>query len=118
MNNLRRSFPEKSEDEIKRITEVFYRHFCDVVFETIKVFTASPEEIMGRMKMVNSELLKEHFRNGRRVVAVTGHYANWNGRRLPFPNIPITKHQVFTSNCRTNISMLNYVLLVPDSARS
>lgn len=84
MDNIRRSFPEKSEEEVKRITEVFYRHFCDVVFETLKVFTASPAEIMGRMKVKNGEILKEHYRNGKSVIAVTGHYANWEWAAITF----------------------------------
>lgn len=87
MENLRRSFPDKSEEELKRICEIFYRHFCDVVFETLKVFTAPVNEISDRIEVVNSELLKEYYRQGKSVIAVTGHYANWE-----WPAITFSKH--------------------------
>ena len=37
-NNLKNSFPEKTEVEIKQITKAFYRHLSDLTFETIKAF--------------------------------------------------------------------------------
>ena len=40
--NLRNSFPDKTEKEIAYITKEFYKHFCDIVFETLKVFTRLP----------------------------------------------------------------------------
>ena len=35
LENLRNSFPEKSEKEIKEICRKFYLHFCDVIVEGI-----------------------------------------------------------------------------------
>ena len=34
--NMKDSFPEKSEKEIRRMEKAFYHHFCDYIVETIK----------------------------------------------------------------------------------
>ena len=38
LRNLKNSFPKKTDQEIHRITIAFYRHFADLVVETIKSF--------------------------------------------------------------------------------
>ena len=38
MTNLRNSFPEKTENELKVIYKRFYLHFCDIFVETLKTF--------------------------------------------------------------------------------
>lgn len=39
--NLRKSFPEKSESEIEKVANDFYHHLCDLIFETIKLLNIS-----------------------------------------------------------------------------
>jgi len=77
LQNLHNSFPEKSEEEINRICKKFYRHFSDLIFESLKLFTASEQSIQKRVKLVNGELLNDYFRKGKSLVLATGHYANW-----------------------------------------
>jgi Kdo2-lipid IVA lauroyltransferase/acyltransferase len=84
VDNLRKSFPEKSDEEIRAITKKFYRHFCDIFIEGIKPFTASEEFIQGRVKLVNGELLEKYFHQNRSVILATGHYANWEWPALAF----------------------------------
>ncbi|MBP9549342.1 MAG: lipid A biosynthesis acyltransferase, partial [Chitinophagales bacterium] len=36
--NLRNSFPEKNDTEIKKIAKGFYRHFVDLIAESIRMF--------------------------------------------------------------------------------
>ena len=38
LTNLRNSFPEKSEEELKVIMKSFYIHFCDLFVETIMLY--------------------------------------------------------------------------------
>ena len=38
-NNLRNSFPEKTEQEIIKIAKDFYKYFCDLILETLKTLT-------------------------------------------------------------------------------
>lgn len=87
LQNLRKSFPEKSEGEIRKIEKEFYRHFCDVMLETIKLFSASQNAIERRIQLVNAGLLDEYFAKGKSLILVTGHYANWE-----WPAVTLTSH--------------------------
>lgn len=83
--NLKRSFPEKSEKEINYITKEFYRHFCDLVFETLKVFTASSETLNKRMILENTSIIEDFYKKGRSVILAGGHYANWEWAVVTLP---------------------------------
>lgn len=76
-DNLSRSFPEKSKDEILEIRKEFYRYFCDIVVESLKLFSAQPESISRRIKLINPEVLEKFYEQKKSLVLVTGHYANW-----------------------------------------
>ena len=75
--NLRKSFPEKTEDELKTIAKGFYHHLCDVFLESLKAFTISEEEVVRRYKLINSEFLDQLYEQKRSVIAVAGHFGNW-----------------------------------------
>lgn len=75
--NIQRSFPEKSTKEVKVIMFNFYRHFCDLIFESIKGFSISSEEAQKRMGSVNTEIINNYGKQGKDVVLVGGHYGNW-----------------------------------------
>ena len=75
--NLRNSFPEKSSEEIRKIRKEFYHHFCDTFIETIKLWRISEEEILRRCVLKNPDFFKPYKAQGKSVIAVTGHYANW-----------------------------------------
>lgn len=75
--NLRNSFPEKSEEEIKRIASQFYRYFPDIIVETIKMISISKEEVIKRIELINPEEVYRHFDANKAVIGVTAHYANW-----------------------------------------
>ena len=77
MENLRHSFPELSEGERLKIRNRFYRHFCDLIFETLKVVTISHKEIKKRVVLHNLELMDKYHQEGRDVIAVVAHYCNW-----------------------------------------
>lgn len=75
--NLRNAFPDKSEDEIKALEKRFYRHLGDVLVETIKSFSISASSLRKRMQVLNPEFLEQYYKQGRSVIATTGHYGNW-----------------------------------------
>jgi KDO2-lipid IV(A) lauroyltransferase len=75
--NLINSFPEKSEKDILVIEKKFYRHFCDFLVESIKQAHISKEEILMRTELKNPEFLDKWKENGRSIILMTGHYANW-----------------------------------------
>ena len=75
--NLRNSFPNKSEEEIKTIARLFYHHFCDVIVESLKSFTISEKEILKRMVLKNPELLNSYYDQNKSIILSGGHYNNW-----------------------------------------
>src|SRR5687768_7853119 len=77
LNNIRNSFPAKTEEEIKEIAKKFYRHFCDIVVESLKSFTISQQEISKRMVLLNPELLNKYFDQNKSIILAGGHYNNW-----------------------------------------
>ncbi|MFO7575575.1 MAG: lysophospholipid acyltransferase family protein [Bacteroidales bacterium] len=75
--NLINSFPEKSIDEIVKIEKRFYRHLADLFLETLKGGYMSEKEIRRRFVVVNPEMPGSIIASGRDVLAVGGHYNNW-----------------------------------------
>ncbi len=77
IDNLRKSFPEKSEKEIKTLTKKFYHHLSDVTLEAIKAMTISSKQIQKRYVVENVEIPNEYFDRGQSVLLLTSHYGNW-----------------------------------------
>lgn len=75
--NLKNSFPEKSEAELRRIEKDFYLHFCDTFIETIKAVSISDKEMRKRFTFDNIEILDEYYEKGKNVILYLGHYGNW-----------------------------------------
>src|SRR5687768_10592274 len=84
MGNLRNSFPEKSEAELKKTMKKFYRHFCDVVVEGIKSFSISEEKLQQHVTPVNTALIDHYYGLNKSVILCTGHYANWEWPAMAF----------------------------------
>ena len=76
-NNLKNSFPLKNESEIKVIEKDFYRHFCDIFFETIKVLTISKKELHTRFQVKNPGLIQKFYDERRSITLYTAHQGNW-----------------------------------------
>jgi KDO2-lipid IV(A) lauroyltransferase len=76
-SNLQNSFPEKSKSEIELIEKRFYRYLADLMLESIKTLTISAKELKKRFVFKNIEILKKHLQNDKSVIAVSGHYGNW-----------------------------------------
>ncbi|MBV8327637.1 lysophospholipid acyltransferase family protein [Chryseobacterium sp.] len=75
--NLRNSFPDKSEEEIKEIRKLFYRNFSDYLVETIKSFSISETESRVRMQHINQDLFHEAKAEGKNIILLAGHVFNW-----------------------------------------
>jgi KDO2-lipid IV(A) lauroyltransferase len=75
--NLRNAFPEKSDPERKMIERRFYRYLADLIVETLKVTHMSPKEISTRFTVRDMTLINRFYDEGRDIVAVCGHYNNW-----------------------------------------
>ena len=77
IQNIQRSFPDKTPKEHKAICKEFYRHFCDLILESLKVFTISEKEVKERMVFVNPELVNRYYDQGQSIILAGGHYNNW-----------------------------------------
>ncbi len=75
--NLENSFPHKTSKEIGQIEKAFYRHFCDLIVESIRLFSISESELKRRNKVLNPEALNQLYDEGRSVILVGGHFNNW-----------------------------------------
>ena len=75
--NLTDSFPEKTEEELRRIEKNFYRWFCDYLVETIKLLTISKKELKRRMVFKGTEIVDEIVASGQSCAVYLGHYCNW-----------------------------------------
>jgi Kdo2-lipid IVA lauroyltransferase/acyltransferase len=76
-DNLRRSFPDRNNAQIKALTHDFYRNFCDLIVEVLKLPGLSAEEMKRRVTYTNPELVKAEFARGKPVICVAGHQCNW-----------------------------------------
>jgi Kdo2-lipid IVA lauroyltransferase/acyltransferase len=75
--NIRGSFPDRSQAEHEQIAKKFYSHFCDLLVESLKIFSITEEEVKQRMKTNNPEVVDHFYDQGRSVILVGGHYNNW-----------------------------------------
>jgi KDO2-lipid IV(A) lauroyltransferase len=75
--NLRKSFPELSNYEIRILRNKFYRHFADLVIEGIKNLSISKGELAKRFKLKNPEIVAEVISKNQSLMLISGHYGNW-----------------------------------------
>lgn len=76
-NNLSESFPEKTDEELRKIERGFYHFFCDYMVESVKLMTISREELKKRMVFRGTELVEESIDNGQSCAIYLGHLCNW-----------------------------------------
>ncbi len=99
LDNLRQSFPEKTESEIQRIAKGFYLNLSDVVMESLKLLSMSAANLKRRVRHVNPEVIGEMVAHGGGGIAIFGHFANWEwlgagmGLHLPFGTVGVYKTQ-------------------------
>jgi KDO2-lipid IV(A) lauroyltransferase len=82
--NLANAFPEKSAKERQDIERKYYRYLADLIVETVKMITVSEKQIQKRVIATNAELVHEYFAKGKSIIAVAGHYCNWEMAALNF----------------------------------
>ncbi|MBL4669107.1 MAG: lysophospholipid acyltransferase family protein [Flavobacteriales bacterium] len=77
LQNLRNSFPEKSEEEIAQIAKKFYTFFCDWIVETIKSLTISKEAAIKRCHFTNTDILDKYHKENKKLIFVMGHMGSF-----------------------------------------
>lgn len=77
LGNIKQALPEKSDKEHQQIAKKFYKHFTDMVVESIKAFTISEKTIQKRYQYKNPELVNKYVKEGRNIALTSAHLANW-----------------------------------------
>jgi KDO2-lipid IV(A) lauroyltransferase len=95
-DNLQKAFPEHEKSDIKRIARKFYRHLSDLMLEQAVLHFHSESRAVERMKVKNPDLLNDLYGKGKMVMAVLGHYGNWEylatlGLSIDYPVTAIYK---------------------------
>ncbi len=95
MKNLQKSFPSKSQVEIGQIMDTFYSHFFDLVIESIQSFVYNAKQLKQKVLFGNAEIVDQLLLQHTGVIAVTGHYANWEWPASIFGAHTKHPHMVF-----------------------
>jgi KDO2-lipid IV(A) lauroyltransferase len=75
--NLRNSFPEKSEQEIMALSKKYYSYLCDLILESLKKININKTEALERCRFIHVDLLERFYNENKSVVLLMGHYGNW-----------------------------------------
>lgn len=77
LRNLKSTFPEKSDEEQRRVLDECWRHFGREAIAYIRAQSMNLEEIAGRCPFVNASILEEGIAAGRGVVLISAHFGSW-----------------------------------------
>lgn len=79
LENLKNSFPEKSEKEREALCKKFYSHLCDLALETFKTLTISKESMLKHCSMSAGAIrvMKKIADEKKSCILVLGHLGNW-----------------------------------------
>lgn len=92
-DNLRKSFPDKTEAEIEKIMRAFYKHLSDITLEGLKAFAIRKKEMLRRFKITDYEVVKKYYEQDKSIIATASHYANWEWGGIGAQVIP---HKLFS----------------------
>ncbi len=77
IGNLKNSFPEKNNEQIKTIAKKYFHHFCDLTLETIKMHGMDEDDFRERIVLRNPDVVNSYFEKHKSIVVLTMHYNNW-----------------------------------------
>lgn len=75
--NLKKSFPDKSEKELYAIERAYYKHLTNLVMEGVKGLTISRKNLMKRYYCQQPDIVNNYFEQGKSVILLSSHYNNW-----------------------------------------
>jgi KDO2-lipid IV(A) lauroyltransferase len=75
--NLINSFPDKTENEIEKIADRYYRNLADIFVEVIKLRHMSEKQLSKRVVVKNREVLDRYYKSEKKVIAAVAHIGNW-----------------------------------------
>lgn len=109
LENLAHAFPEKPEEEIKRIAAKFYRHLTDLMVETVKMNGMSPKEMDKRISFKGLERFEELYNQNRSLIVLGMHHNNWEWGSAIQPHMRHTLLMLYNP-VRGNSELENFIL--------
>ena len=118
--NIAKAFPDYNQEEIRSTARKFYHHLCDLILESAVSHFYSESKALKRITYRNPEVLNELYKKGKLVMAVTGHYGNWEyfstlGLASKYPVTAIykpLKNKYFDRMVKRNRTRFN-VMVIP-----
>src|SRR6185369_6321307 len=77
MRNLRAAFPERGEQELRRILDDSWRHFGRETLLYLRVQSLPLEEVAARCPYINAQVLHDARARGKGTLLLSGHYGGW-----------------------------------------
>jgi Kdo2-lipid IVA lauroyltransferase/acyltransferase len=74
--NLKNSFPEKTEKELLKIEKDFFHYIVDFFLEMFKSVTISQNQLKKRFSIENDEILEKLLKENKNIIVTAGHYGN------------------------------------------
>ena len=76
-DNLRRSFPTKTEQERLLIEKTYFRFLADNLIESLKSLSMSKKSFQKRFHLKNPEVITQFTDKKQSILLAMSHYANW-----------------------------------------
>lgn len=74
--NLKNSFPEKTNEELLKIEKDFYHYIVDFFLEMLKCVTITQSQLKKRFSIENDEILDKLLKKNKNIIVTAGHYGN------------------------------------------
>ncbi len=72
-NNIELAFPEFSSSKRLSIESDFYKHFCDIMLESIKASSMTRKQFSNRYKLINGDLVFDLLKKEKGVILLMAH---------------------------------------------
>tara|TARA_B100001105_G_C22298528_1_gene402751 strand:- start:61 stop:948 length:888 start_codon:yes stop_codon:yes gene_type:complete len=76
-DNLKMVFPDKTTEEIKKISKMSVRNSTDTFIESIKSLNISEDEMKSRFKFKNIEVIHEIEKKNQSIIVMCGHFSGF-----------------------------------------
>jgi len=111
LQNLRNSFPDKTEAEIQAICKKFYKYLCDLFLEVFKTLTISKPAMIKHcwFDPATREMIERLGAENRSFIMVLGHLGNWEWAGNTFSlQLPHQLYVIYHPLTNKNVDKLMY----------
>ena len=92
--NLRATFPERSDAEIRAIAAECWRHFGRQLLLFVRMQEMAADDVLARVDLVNRQAFDDAVAAGRGVILISAHYGSWEVGGLAITSIANRVHTV------------------------